>query len=231
MKYNYQSISDDHAVLYWKYLIKQYCLNDRHGSNTKIILTMRDSSNWYESQYHGFWILSLDLLRWIETFISYIPIKYFKILTRYQNIKNYHIKNMLGNDIWKGLKNKSNQKYAIEKYENYYIDVIKFCNKNNLIKQNKLFILNWDNTKDINDKNKLYLDLMEFLEINMTENEINNKLTKNNGKLFPHSNSRKVLQKDILFNIISVVFRVILYLSLLIVPVLCLALVLCLMYF
>ena len=207
LKYNYESISDDHAVLYWKYLIKQYCLNN----NTKIILTMRDSLNWYESHYNGFWILSLDLLRWIEIFISLIPIKFCKILTRYQNIKNYHTKNMLGNNVWSGYKNKSNQKYAIKKYQNYYTNVIKFCKKNNLIKQNKLFILNWDNTKDINDKNKLYLDLMKFLEIDMTEEEIDNKLTKNNGKLFPHSNSRNVLQRDILFNIVSIIGRIILY--------------------
>ena len=191
VKYQYRATSDEPSILFWHEICDFY-------PHCKVILTMRDANKWYKSYYNAIIkVINNTMIKFIvqrlKHFVPYACV-YFTIF-KYGLIRTFGC--IEGDKAF-------DKDIAINKYNERNNDIINYFKNNNT--KHRLFILNWDRK----DKNKMFMELMSFLEIKLSDDELKQRKIDNKGGLFPHKNNTNRMNRDILLYLFEYVIYFIL---------------------
>eukprot|EP01084_Bolivina_argentea_P029552 54872_1 len=142
--------SDEPSILFWRSLVEYY-------PQMKCILTIRAGDKWFKSYKNA-------IIRTVTNPVIFnvaVRLKYFVPgAVRYFNIFRYGIIKTFKE--YQG-PNAFNKEYAINEFNRRNNEIKKYFKDNNEMK--RFLIIDWDRK----DKNKMFLELMQFLDIKLTK--------------------------------------------------------------
>eukprot|EP01084_Bolivina_argentea_P077676 140930_1 len=146
--------SDEPSILFWKHLVEYY-------PSMKIILTIRDANKWYKSYYNAICkTISQPVLLFVARRLQY----FIPYATRYFAVFRYGLIKTFGPNVIETLK--FDKYFAIEGFNKRNKEIKEYFQNSN--QMDRFMIINWDRK----DKNKMFLELMDFLEIEMTDKQL-----------------------------------------------------------
>eukprot|EP00483_Globobulimina_turgida_P006295 UN06305 len=151
---NYEITSDQPSILFWKSLVKYY-------PQMKVVLTMRNDNKWFESYENSIAKIYLNpTISFVITISKYLvpgAVKYFKLFDHgfFQTFKYEND----GSRVF-------DKEYAINQYNSRNEEIIRYFQDKQ--EKDRFFIMDWDRE----DKNELFLEVMQFLEIKFTPSQL-----------------------------------------------------------
>lgn len=184
---HYESCSDIPSIYFYKDIYRQY-------PGMKVILSTRNEEKWVKSftQTVGR-ILGHPFTNWVIHNILYtVAGTAFQFLI-FMNKLAFFPMILPGHD-WKVFYEKAeeNKRFMIENFLRHNQEIIEYFGNNDK-KNDKFIILDWERK----NKNAMFLELMEFLDVQLSENAIEKRLKENNGSLFPHKNNTNTMRIDV----------------------------------
>ena len=155
------------SILFWHPLVEYY-------PKMKVILTIRDANKWYKSYYNAICkTITNPVLLWVGRRLKhFIPFanRYFEVF-KYELIVTFNYKKNGGSNTF-------DREYAINGFNQRNNQIIKYFKEND--EMDRFMIVDWDRK----DKNKMFLELMDFLDIKLSKEELELRSKENNGNYF-----------------------------------------------
>ena len=138
---------------------------------------MRDAQKWYRSYYNAIiktirHPILLFVARRLKYFVPY-ACRYIEVF-KYGLIKTF--KSIEGPDAF-------DKQYAINEFNRRNQSIIEYFQTSD--EMDRFMIIDWERK----DKNKMFLELMEFIGVTFTAEELEERARVNKGSYFPHRNN------------------------------------------